>query len=110
MQLTELSWKVDRHSKTKMKPIKTQIEELEKGCGKVFQQYGITKCGEKHGVIILCCETCRAKLQTLKECQKMFEDYNEKLKEDCKKRHLFKDVKCENCKAIDKLSKEVLGK
>ena len=48
-------------------------------------------------------------MKTLKECKKMFDDYNEKLKEFFCQKGFHKDMGwCSNCDEIDKLSKEVL--
>ena len=100
-----------------MKPIKTQIEELEREIDKIGNTYfKPAEClikeidGKKD--LFESWRILKAKLQTLKECKKMFDDYNEKLKlkfcadypaTDCTQKT------CSYCYAIDKLSKEVMG-
>ena len=68
-----------------MKPIKTQIEELEREIDKIGNTYfkpaeclikGID--GKKD--LFESWRILKAKLQTLKECKKMFDDFVEKLK------------------------------
>ena len=97
-----------------MKPIKTQIEELEEGC---FRGWKFNReKGYCHSETL--CPKCESKLQTLKECKKMFDDYNEKLKIFVNGRNAeningeLKDCNCDVCQIarfIDKLSKEMLG-
>jgi len=92
-----------------MKPIKTQIEELYKQLG-IAGIYCDTNSEE---------DVINAKLQTLKECKKMFDDYNKKLKEEFAKCRDKTDIwadegrwnKFEKMfkKEIKKLSKEVIG-
>ena len=79
-----------------MKPIKTQIEELEREI--------------EQGYYAIHTDELKAKLQTLKECQKMFDDYNKKLKDKIKNPSGECICSC-NCinRIIDKLSKEVMG-
>jgi len=105
-----------------MKPIKTQIEEIEREIKEIkstnreennqIMRIARSKLNPiEQGKIDLAVSGLRkqTKLQTLKECKKMFEDYNEKLKDlitygnyygDRSFTHLFKQ--------IDNLSKEVL--
>jgi len=51
----------------------------------------------------------QAKLQTLKECKKMFEDYNEKLNNYFGNDLVFPCCAVENYDKIKELSKEVMG-
>jgi len=118
-----------------MKPIKTQIEELEreiekckKGCGIKIGVPLLVKfrpCGETYKNKHYFCEECENNLRFLnhylsiwkvadEQCQKMFDDYNKKLKDEwcsccksptCSCNH----DKCDYCCSIDNLSKEVLG-
>ena len=111
-----------------MKPIKTQIEELEreiekckKGCGIKIGVPLLVKfrpCGETYKNKHYFCEECENNLRFLnhylsiwkvadEQCQKMFDDYNKKLKEYIRKRYTA-TFEVTN-KEIDKLSKEVLG-
>jgi len=121
-----------------MKPIKTQIEELEreiekckKGCGIKIGVPLLVKfrpCGETYKNKHYFCEECENNLRFLnhylsiwkvadEQCQKMFDDYNKKLKEvreemwkDWKANKLtWNEMELEWRNKIDKLSKEVMG-
>jgi len=86
-----------------MKPIKTQIEELEREVIKKKEMYNraVNLKRKSRFRFFQEIKVLLAKLQTLKECKKMFDDYNKKLK----KIGLSTDQRIE----IDKLSKEVMG-
>ena len=98
-----------------MKPIKTQIEELEREIDKIGNTYfkpaeclikGID--GKKD--LFESWRILKAKLKTLKECKKMFDDYNKKLDKelfDCMTNGVV-DVEL-YFRRKEKLSKEVLG-
>jgi len=84
-----------------------QIKELEEGC---FRNWEFNKQeGYCHNKTL--CPKCEAKLQTLQECKKMFEDYNKKLKKCVKNYNIPSDplLKLDIKDDIDKLSKEVMG-
>ena len=91
-----------------MKPIKTQIEELEREIEdiKVITiNDNCLNCNNSWKFRLL--DKKVAKLQTLKECKKMFDDYNKKLKEYIRQRYTA-TFEVTN-KEINNLSKEVLG-
>lgn len=60
--------------------IKQKEEELEKGCGKVFQRQGVSKCGQIIMKTLILCEKCQAKLQGFQEAKKLFIGEIRKLK------------------------------
>jgi len=104
-----------------MKPIKTQIEELKREIEKLqicpycdikmgIFNYNQMTCKDCKRIYCYDVESLReldGKLQTLKECKKMFDDYNEKLKERRNNPNFNSDMS--TYEIIDKLSKEVLG-
>ena len=69
------------------KPIKTQIEELEREVIKKKEMYNraVNLKRKSRFRFFQEIKELKAKLKTLKECKKMFDDYNEKLKEELDK-------------------------
>jgi len=100
-----------------MKPIKTQIEELEREIEELKQialenmNSPFYSCSFDDGLMYHKEKyyNLEAKLQTLKECKKMFEDYNEKLKKEACFIPEHDECLWVKFDEIDKLSKEVLG-
>jgi len=89
-----------------MKSTETQIEELER-------EIQHKKDVHMNFCLNESCPSCmtyfnmEAKLQTLKECKKMFDDFVEKLKDRRNNPNFNSDMSTNEI--IDKLSKEVLG-
>ena len=92
-----------------MKPIKTQIEELEREVIKKKEMYNraVNLKRKSRFRFFQEIKKLKAKLQTLKECQKMFDDFVEKLKDRRNNPNFNSDMSTNEI--IDKLSKEVLG-
>ena len=93
-----------------MKPIKTQIEELEREVIKKKEMYNraVNLKRKSRFRFFQEIKVLLAKLQTLKECKKMFDDYNKKLKDELFFKVPPKYIEVVNMQ-IDKLSKEVMG-
>ena len=75
--------------------IKQKEEELEKGCGKVFQRQGVSKCGQIIMKTLILCEKCQAKLQGFQEAKKLFIDNELKFLKDIQEQE---NLLCKVCK------------
>ena len=76
-------------------------EELGEGCGKIFQMYGITKCGETWGVTTLLCEKCQgiqeSRTQAISEFKEILKDKK------------YRYVRRSLIKRLEKTAQEITG-